>query len=97
MPGFHSSTGQKRLESGVMHLVAEHQLAVDEAQLELGVGDDDAPLAGDGGAARVQLERDVPGLGGQLRADEVARPRSKEMFSSCTSLFVDGVNTGSGS
>ena len=52
-------------------LVAEDQLAVEEAELELGVGEDDAPLGGPVGALLVDAQRDVAGPLGQLGADQV--------------------------
>ena len=97
MPGFHSSTGQKRLESGV--ITSSHSTSSPSTSPSSNlVSAMMIPRSRAIAAPRaVELERDVAGPGGQLGADEVARPRSKEMFSSCTSLLVDGVNTGSGS
>ena len=52
-------------------LVDEDQLAVEDAELELGVGDDDAALQGVGRAERVELQRRVAHLLRHLPADEV--------------------------
>ena len=53
-PGLPASAGQNRDESGVSTSSAEHQLAGrgSAAELELGVGQDDAALGGDLAAAR---------------------------------------------
>ena len=49
----------------------EVQLAIDAAELELGVGEDDAPLEGDGGSGVVEVEGQLVQLHGQGRADHV--------------------------
>ena len=94
---------------GGQDLVDEDQLAVDEAQLELGVGEDDAdrlavarrpPVQGKGNVTdplgEVPRRPDVPGPDDDPLQRRVIA--SKSMFSSCApaSAFVAGVRIGSG-
>ena len=59
-PGCHSSAGQNRLRVGGQHLVGQHDGAVAAAaELELGVGQDDAALPGDRLGAGVDVEGEV--------------------------------------
>ena len=79
---------------GRQDLVDERDLAVDEAELELGVGQDDAALAGVVAAGLVDADRELA----QLLRPRPARPArqkvSKSMFSSCpVSALVAGVNS----
>ena len=68
------------------------------AELELGVGDDDAPLGGMVAARRVERNGQFTTLLGQLAPDDVDGADRSEMFSSWrpSSAFVDGVNDGLG-
>ena len=77
------SAGQKREESGVSDLVHERQVPCRiHAELELGVGDDDAALARVLGREVVERERGVAHLRGEACAEQ-ALHASKAMFSSC--------------
>ena len=84
---------------GRQHFVDQNQLAVDLAELELRVGDDDAAAAG---RTRRRAGR-CRGCGGAAprpaRGRRAGTSRSNEMFSSCspTSALVAGVKIGSGS
>ena len=76
-------------------LVADDQLAVDEAQLELGVGDHDAALERQLGRRPVGAEADSRARLATSSPTSSA-DCSNEMFSSWPSVaFVDGVNIGS--
>jgi hypothetical protein len=65
---------------GGQHLVAQHEVAVDEAELELGVGDDDAALAAPLGAPPVELQRHVADLGRQGLAHQVGGRRERDVL-----------------
>ena len=74
-PGSYSSAGQKREESGVQISSPMVSVAVGvEAELELGVGEDDPALARVLGGVLVQRERDVAhALGQRPVADQLDR------------------------
>ena len=67
---------------GREHLVAHDELAVDEAELELGVGDDDAPLERPLRAAACRARARCRGPAPTRRRPTRSTARSKEMFSS---------------
>ena len=79
------------------HLVDDDRLAVDDAKLELRVGDDDAALGGVLRRVLVQRQRAQPDRVRHLGADQRRPARRVLMFSSWpTSAFVVGVKSGSG-
>ena len=100
-PGRHVPGGPGR-SAGVRRkdLVTERQLAVNDAEFEFRVGDDDAALEGPWSAARlIGGEARWRGLGScqAPRPIRVGTRASKEMFSSWPSVaLVEGVKTGSG-
>ena len=87
---------------GREHLVHQDQLALGvQAELEFGVGDDDALLERDGGRGLVQRDRDVPDLGGQLGADHLDGFLKRDVFVVLTHLGfgrwgVDGLGQTAG-
>ena len=91
------SAGQKREESGVSTSSIRMSLPVEQAELEFGVGDDDAAFAGvvARGLVDLQAQRRAPAR--RCRPRRFARLRSNGMFSSWpVSALVAGVKIGSG-
>ena len=82
------------------HLVDQHQIAgLVDAELELGVGDDDVARAGMRGGEDVERQRDAPDCSRRTRGRPGSTMASKSTFSSCwpAGAFDAGVNMGSGS
>ncbi len=68
-PASYPSAGQYRDESGGEDLVGENQVALRvQSELELGVGEDDAPVRGEVGRPAVDVEGVVAQLHGQVLA-----------------------------
>ncbi len=80
------------------NFVAEGDVAVDEAELELGVREEDAPGGGVGGGLGEDGEGEVPELGGGFVADGVGSLLEGDVLVVGSTLFLAaGVKMGSGS
>ncbi len=79
-------------------LVDQRNLAIDDAELELGVGDDDASSRGILGSGLVNLEGQVANLRGDVLTHDLTATLERNVLVVVADLgLVEGVNSGSGS
>ena len=98
MPSWYWSAGQKREESGVSTSSIRCSVPRVEAELELGVGDDDAARQRVGGRLAVEAQRGVAHLRRQCGAEHLFdRGEVDVLVVRPIAALVDGVKIGCGS